>query len=164
MTSIKLTRLTLSVTLHDPGTVSLHGVTGSKRVTRWGSSQWMLLIWFMGVNTMITYEQAQELLGDMTIPKDSDLIEDYLKLLDDLVNTNGEQWVKDHRGLLADEWGYVQTLFEDEGKLLLEQAIKAGARKVHCFDGFSPAYYKLFGFRETSRVKWDERRAPELGL
>lgn len=110
---------------------------------------------------MLTYERAQELLGDTTIPKDSDFIEEYLEMLDDLVKTNGEQWVKDNRGLLADEWEYVATLLEDAAKCVLEEAIKNGARKVHCFDGFLPEYYKKFGFTETKRVKWDERHAPK---
>ena len=83
---------------------------------------------------MVTYERAQELLGDTTIPKDSDFIEEYLEMLDDLVITNGEQWVKDNRALLADEWEYVSTLLEDAAKRVLKEAIKNGARKVHCFD------------------------------
>ena len=109
---------------------------------------------------MVTYERAQELLGDTTIPKDSDFIEEYLEMLDDLVITNGEQWVKDNRALLADEWEYVSTLLEDAAKRVLKEAIKNGARKVHCFDGFLPEYYKKFGFKETKRVKWDEQYAP----
>jgi hypothetical protein len=109
---------------------------------------------------MITYERAQELLGDAIIPQDSDFIEEYLEMLDDLAKTNGEQWVKDNRGLLADEWEYVATFLEDTAKRVLREAIKQGSRKVKCFDGFLPSYYKQFGFKEVRRVNWDDRLAP----
>jgi superkiller protein 3 len=82
-------------------------------------------------------------------------------MLDDLVKTNGEQWVKDNRGLLADEWEYVATLLEDAAKCVLKEAIKQGGNKVKCFDGFLPSYYKQFGFKEVRRVKWDDQFAPE---
>ncbi len=109
----------------------------------------------------MTYEQAQRLLGGNIIPQDSDFIKEYLEMLDDLVKTNGEQWIKDNSGLLADEWEYVATLLEDAAKRVLDEAIKNGGRKVKCFDGFLPEYYKLFGFKETKRVKWDEQLAPK---
>lgn len=53
---------------------------------------------------MITFEQAQELLGD--IPND----QDFLKFLDGCITNRGEEWVKEHKGLLLAEWEYLDSL------------------------------------------------------
>jgi hypothetical protein len=45
---------------------------------------------------MVTFEQAQKLLGD--IPNDWYVLE----LLDDCVKNNGKEWVKDHKDLLLE--------------------------------------------------------------
>jgi len=57
--------------------------------------------------------------------------------------------------------GYVETLVAQVAKDVLWEAIKDGANNLNCPDGFLPEYYKKFGFKETKRVKWDERRAPK---
>lgn len=38
------------------------------------------------------------------------------------------------------------------GDVLVNRAIREGARLLDCFDGFLPSYYEGYGFRETERV------------
>jgi hypothetical protein len=45
----------------------------------------------------------------------------------------------------------VFSLVKGFGPLLVDDAIRAGAYRLDCFDGFLPAYYARFGFAETSR-------------
>lgn len=54
---------------------------------------------------MITFEQAQQLLGE-NIPNSLEL----LRVLDDCIKNNGEQWVKDHKDLLLAQWEYLDTM------------------------------------------------------
>ncbi|MGZ5562014.1 MAG: hypothetical protein ACXW1O_05870 [Halobacteriota archaeon] len=54
---------------------------------------------------MITLEHARELLGD-GVPNDSE----FLELLDDVVKRKGEEWVKEHMGLVLDQFEYIATL------------------------------------------------------
>ncbi|MFE7463089.1 hypothetical protein ACFU6R_03155 [Streptomyces sp. NPDC057499] len=37
------------------------------------------------------------------------------------------------------------------GEVLVNAAIREGARLLDCFDGFLPSYYAGYGFRETER-------------
>jgi len=47
------------------------------------------------------------------------------------------------------------------GKVAIKTAIKQGAKKLDCFDGFLPNFYSGFGFKERERLKWDDQYAPE---
>mgnify|MGYP001402980079 CR=1 FL=1 len=55
--------------------------------------------------------------------------------------------------------GYLMGLFADKGlsgTALLQMAVQDGARKLDCFDGFLPDWYKQRGWVETSReANWD---------
>ena len=44
------------------------------------------------------------------------------------------------------------SLVKGRGEVLVQAALRAGADKLDCFDGFLPEYYKQFGFVETERV------------
>ncbi|MFJ3775240.1 hypothetical protein ACIPX0_26440 [Streptomyces sp. NPDC090075] len=44
------------------------------------------------------------------------------------------------------------SLVKGRGGDLVEAAITQGGRKLDCFDGFLPDYYRQFGFVETERV------------
>ena len=46
------------------------------------------------------------------------------------------------------------------GKRLVKAAIRAGATKLNCFDGFLTRYYHQLGFRETERIPFEDRYAP----
>lgn len=46
----------------------------------------------------------------------------------------------------------VYSLIRGRGEGLVTEAIKAGANKLDCFDGFLPDYYAQFGFEETERL------------
>ncbi|MEU5403728.1 hypothetical protein ABZ348_31055 [Streptomyces sp. NPDC005963] len=46
----------------------------------------------------------------------------------------------------------VFSLIKGRGEGMVTHAIKSGARKLDCFDGFLPGYYERFGFVETERV------------
>ncbi len=50
---------------------------------------------------------------------------------------------------------------EGKGKLMIADAIKRGGNKLDCFDGFLPAFYGKFGFKETGRYKWDDQYKPQ---
>ncbi len=50
---------------------------------------------------------------------------------------------------------------EGKGKLMIADAVKRGGNKLDCFDGFLPAFYGKFGFRETGRYKWDDQYKPQ---
>lgn len=47
-----------------------------------------------------------------------------------------------------------------EGKKAIINACKNGAKKLDCFDGKLPNFYKEFGFQEYDRQKWDDQYAP----
>lgn len=44
------------------------------------------------------------------------------------------------------------SLVKGRGEVMVNAAIENGARKLDCFDGFLPEYYRRFGFVETERV------------
>ncbi|MGW5130865.1 hypothetical protein [Streptomyces sp. NPDC004135] len=44
------------------------------------------------------------------------------------------------------------SLEKGRGTELVKAALREGATKLDCFDGFLPEYYKHFGFVETERV------------
>jgi len=47
------------------------------------------------------------------------------------------------------------------GKVAIKTALKQGAKKLDCFDGFLPNFYASFGFKESERMKWDDQYAPK---
>jgi hypothetical protein len=47
------------------------------------------------------------------------------------------------------------------GKLAVLYAIRYGAYKLNCFDGYLTKYYGKLGFKVVNRIKWDDRYAPE---
>ncbi|MFE4451437.1 hypothetical protein [Streptomyces sp. NPDC056796] len=47
----------------------------------------------------------------------------------------------------------VYSLIKGRGEVMVADAIKAGADKLDCFDGFLPEYYARFGFKETARYE-----------
>lgn len=61
--------------------------------------------------------------------------------------------------------GDLQNLFNNAGKgqgaKVVNIAIENGAKKLDCFDGYLTKYYKQFGFKETERIKWDDKYAPK---
>jgi hypothetical protein len=61
---------------------------------------------------MATLEEIKEMLGD-EFPDDlTDEIyeKEYLRIMNRMLAREGEQWVRDHRVLLKEQWIYVRTL------------------------------------------------------
>lgn len=48
-----------------------------------------------------------------------------------------------------------------QGKKAILDAIKKGAVRLDCIDGFLPALYRAFGFCETGRIVWNDAYAPK---
>lgn len=48
-----------------------------------------------------------------------------------------------------------------QGKQAIMDAIKRGANRLDCIDGFLLTFYKAFGFVEYQRLAWDDQYAPE---
>lgn len=83
--------------------------------------------------------------------------------------------LKDHKVILMNDGktgyaispdGELENLFnnsgiKDAGKAAVKEAIKNGANKLNCYDGFLPEYYKQFGFKEIERVVWNNLYAPK---
>ncbi len=44
--------------------------------------------------------------------------------------------------------------------ILIEFAKAKGGKKLDCFDGFLTKLYSKFGFKEKTRMSWDDRYAP----
>lgn len=69
-------------------------------------------------------------------------------------------------GFAIDDRGTLCNLFNNgnikgAGKAAVRVAIKYGATRLDCFDGYLVRLYEQFGFRETSRVKFDPQFAPK---
>jgi hypothetical protein len=72
-------------------------------------------------------------------------------------------------GVAIDPHGDLQNLFNNssakgEAAHLVAEAIKHGARTLDCYDGFLPAYYRQFGFQETSRLKFNPEFAHDWDM
>jgi hypothetical protein len=62
--------------------------------------------------------------------------------------------------------GDIQNLFNNSGikglgTRAMAHAIESGGRTLDAFDPYLPKLYRQFGFRETSRMKFDRDFAPE---
>jgi hypothetical protein len=60
----------------------------------------------------------------------------------------------DHlNGFIIDSEGDIQNLFSlnHAGKIVIKEAVRNGGKKLDCFDGFLPLFYKQFGFCEVKR-------------
>lgn len=68
-------------------------------------------------------------------------------------------------GCIIAQDGDLQNVFNNAGKgqgaRIINLAIKNGATKLDCFANFLPEYYSQFGFKEVSRIKWDDKYAPK---
>ena len=61
---------------------------------------------------MATMEEIKEMLGD-EFPDDlTDEIyeKEYLRIMNRMLAREGEQWVREHKVMLASQWEYVRTL------------------------------------------------------
>jgi len=58
--------------------------------------------------------------------------------------------------------GDIISVFSNDGggRAAIQAAVEFGGRKLDCFDGFLPRFYKRFGFQEYDRWQWDDRYAP----
>lgn len=58
--------------------------------------------------------------------------------------------------------GELTCLFSSNGmgSKILKEAIKQGANKLSCFDGYLPLFYAGHGFVECGRMVWDDNQAP----
>jgi len=68
---------------------------------------------------------------------------------------------------IHDDTGELVSMFSVsdlyDGDYLASSAVSLGAQKLDCFDenGFLPNLYSKYGFRESSRIPWDDQYAPK---
>jgi hypothetical protein len=61
---------------------------------------------------MLTLEQAKELLGELPkeVLEDEYYVKPFLEQIQYLIESDGEQRVRDHRVMMFNQWEYVKTL------------------------------------------------------
>ena len=94
----------------------------------------------------------------------------FLTYFDEKDLLSSRMWLsKQHKGLVGyaiDSNNELFGLFNNSGikglgKSAILDAIKNGADKLFCFDGYSPKLYAQFGFVITDSAPWDEELAPD---
>jgi GNAT superfamily N-acetyltransferase len=57
---------------------------------------------------------------------------------------------------------FKNPIFQQKGvaDVLIEFAKQKGGKKLDCFDGFLTKLYSKFGFKEKTRMTWDDQYAP----
>lgn len=87
--------------------------------------------------------------------------------LADTVKAGGKLFLSEDNkvGYVLSPTGDLQNVFNNggphgSGGAAVRHAIANGAKTLDCFNGFLPHFYEGFGFKEKSRLKWDDQYAP----